>query len=420
MANIAVVGCNWGDEGKGRMVDYFAKDAEAVIRFQGGNNAGHTVINEYGEFKLHLLPSGIFNSKALNVLGSGMVINIEALVAELSELILPFKPRLAISERATVCFPFHRKQDQLEEKRLGDAAFGSTQQGIAPAYADRNAKMAIQIGELKNRDRLFEKLSQIAVYKNKISQALYGEDLIPSVEAVIEWVDSFLPVLERFILNYQALTKCLENKNLVFEAQLGSLRDVNMGIYPLTTSSPVLSSYCAYGSGVPKLKVDEVVGITKAFSTCVGRGPFVTEMSDQVADTLREEANEFGATTARPRRIGHFDAVATRYGIALQDCDKVAITKLDCLSGQGTLKICTHYLLNGEKIDYFPINLELDLCEPVYIEMDTWEEDISGIRNWESLPEAAKKYVKKVEALIECDIRYVSVGPERDALILLS
>ena len=420
-----VVGINWGDEGKGRMVDYLAQQADVVVRYQGGNNAGHTVVNERGTFKLHLIPSGIFNPAVTNILGPGTVIDIEALSKEILDLqgrgVSPIN--LKVSDRATICFPFHWHEDEWEEERLehgGQLPFGSTKRGIAPAYGDRAMKKAIQIGELLHPAWLKERLQKIVEWKNLIARGVYGKEHGISFEETWEWVTTYGNRMKHLICDTTVLLEdaARENKRIVFEAQLGSLRDVYFGIYPYTTSSSALSAFAPIGGGLFGRAPDRVIGVMKAFATCVGEGPFVTEIQESnVAHELREVAEEYGASTGRPRRIGHFDALASRYGAYVQGATEIALTKLDSLSGRKTLLICTHYEVDGEPIEEFPINAVLERCRPVYEEMEGWQEDISHIRNFHELPKAAQAYVLEIERLISRPIRYVSVGAARDCLI---
>lgn len=416
-----VVGANWGDEGKGRMVDYLAQDADCIVRYQGGNNAGHTVVNEYGTFKLHLLPSGVFNPNAVNILGPGMVIDLQGLVEELADLAQQgIVPQVRVSDRATICFPFHRMEDAWEEDRLGAKAYGSTRRGIAPAYGDRTVKKAIQVGELLYPERLRERIAEVSEWKLLKAAGMYGQKDPFKVEDMIAWAEKYGAQVRDLICDTSELLEdcAAAGKKILFEAQLGSLRDLNFGIYPFTTSSCVLAAYAPVGGGLFGHAPDEVISVVKAFSTCVGEGPFVTRMSEEEANSLRESANEYGAATGRPRTIGHFDALATRYGVQVQGSTQVALTKLDSLSGLKTLKICTHYRWQGKDIHRFPLNVILDEAEAVYVEMPGWSEDIGGVRRFEDLPQAAQDYVVEIERLIGCHVRFVSVGPAREALIL--
>jgi len=420
MPVLVVVGANWGDEGKGRMVDYLAQEADFVVRYQGGNNAGHTVVNEHGTFKLHLLPSGVFHPNVINILGPGMVIDLQGLTEELADLRKRgFQPQLRVSDRATVCFPFHRMEDAWEEERLGSKAYGSTRRGIAPAYGDRTLKKAIQIGELLFPARVKERLKGIVEWKQRKARGLYGEDKVVSFEEMWEWTQRYAEQLKDYITDTCVLLEeaAAANKKIVFEAQLGTLRDLNYGIYPYTTSSCTLAAYAPIGGGLFSHTPDRVIAVVKAFSTCVGEGPFVTEMGAEEAAVLRESANEFGAATGRPRRIGHFDALATRFGVWAQGAHEVALTKLDSLSGRETLKICVDYEWRGKRLGRFPLSSYLEEAQPVYIEVPGWSEDLRGIRAFHHLPAQAQRYIEEIERHIGCPIRYISVGPERDALI---
>lgn len=419
---IVLVGLQWGDEGKGRMVDYLAKDMDYVVRYQGGNNAGHTVVNNFGTFKLHLIPSGIFNPKVINILGPGMVIDIEALSEELSELeksgidISGIK----ISDRATITFPYHRLEDNLEEDRLGSGAYGSTRRGIAYAYGERYQKKSIQMGELFYFENLERRLSGIIDWKNQLFEKVYGSKEKIDFKSAIEWLKTYGDKVRHLVCNTTSILEdaASGNKRILFEAQLGSLRDIYFGIYPYTTSSCTLSSFAPAGGGLFNRKIDKVIGVMKSFSSCVGSGPFVTEMPDNEAGNLREIANEYGAATGRPRRIGHFDAVASRYGALIQGVDEIALTKMDSLSGLKKLFICTDYEVDGKLTKEFPLTPALEIAKPKYIEMNGWDEDISGCREFEKLPENARKYILKIEELIGYEIKYISVGPERESLII--
>lgn len=415
-----IVGANWGDEGKGRMVDYLAQDADFVVRYQGGNNAGHTVVNEFGTFKLHLLPSGVFNPKAVNVLGPGMVIDLQGLAEELDDLKRQgITPDIRVSDRATICFPFHRMEDGWEEDRLGAQAYGSTRRGIAPAYGDRTMKKAIQVGELLYPERFRARLTQVCEWKLQKASKFYGKENAFATADMLAWAEEWGGKVRHLICDTSEILEAAASsgKKILFEAQLGTLRDLNFGIYPYTTSSCALAAFAPIGGGLFSRQPDRVVAVVKAFSTCVGEGPFVTRMDDADAGELRELAQEYGASTGRPRTIGHFDALATRYGVWAQGAKEVALTKLDSLSGQARLKICTEYDYRGQRITRFPLNAVLDEATPVYKEVPGWPEDISKVRRFEDLPLAARDYVLEIERLIECRIRYVSVGPEREALI---
>lgn len=418
-----ITGVNWGDEGKGRCVDYFAKNADYVIRFQGGNNAGHTIENDFGNFKLHLIPSGIFYPGVINILGPGMVVNLEAAVQEMDNLrergIGIDETNYRISDRAVIAFPYHKLQDIYEEERLGEGKFGSTGQGIAPAYSDRYLKYGIQVGAVLYPEFLKEQITRCLDLKNRIFQNVYGK---PSVDPdeVFEWAMEFGTILKPCICDTVSLLSQArkKNSNVIFEGQLGVLRDINYGIYPYTTSSSTISSYGQAGAGFFTWEMPEVTGVMKAFSTCVGEGPFITEIHDELASQIREVSFEYGAATGRPRTIGWFDAVASRYGIEVSGATELALTKLDSLTGFGSLKLCTSYRTGPRKIDYFPIMPELLQAEPEYIEVPGWTEDITGVREYEKLPAAARRYVETIEKLVGMDIRYISVGPHRKAMIV--
>lgn len=417
-----LVGLNWGDEGKGRMVDYFAQDVDYVVRYQGGNNAGHTVVNEFGTFKLHLIPSGIFNPKVTNVLGTGMVIDIQAFCEEVDELEKSGIDcsNIKISERATITFPFHRLEDELEEERLGAGAYGSTKRGIAYAYGERYQKKSIQAGELFYPEDLRKHVEQLVEWKNLLITGVYKSSKTVSVEETMNWLNKYGEKIKKYICDVTELlgNAAAEGKKIMFEAQLGSLRDINYGIYPYTTSSSALASFAPIGGGLFTRKIDKVIGVMKSFSTCVGAGPFVTRMNDEDAHNLREIAFEYGAATGRARTIGHFDAVASRYGAQVQGADEIAITKLDSLSGLNKLKICTAYNIEGKSIKTFPLTPLLEKAIPEYIEVDGWSEDISKCRKFDELPVSAQNYIKKIEELIGYSIKYISVGPERESLII--
>ena len=422
MSNCAIVGINWGDEGKGRMVDLLTERFDYVIRYQGGGNAGHTVVNEYGKFALHLLPSGIFRKGVVNILGNGVALDLENLDQEMQTVIgqgVTITPEnLKISERASLVLPWHRLLDGLEEARLADKKFGSTKQGIAPFYSDKYQKKTILAGELFYPEKLDEHIRDLLTWKNLTLTGVYGAEPV-SYEDLKAWFDEYGAKFRPFICDTGKLLKkaAKEGKSILFEAQLGSLRDLDYGIHPYTTSSNAIAAYAPVGSGLPSAKIDQVVGVVKAYSTCVGEGPFVCEWFGEEAEKLREAGGEYGAKTGRPRRVGPIDIVATRYGVECQGATDIALTKMDVMSYMDRIPICAHYELNGEIIDDFPFPAALDSCKPVIEYMDGWQCDISGIRRWEDLPVNAQKYVEYIEEQIGCHIRYVSVGPERDAYI---
>ena len=422
MPNCAIVGINWGDEGKGRMVDLLTENYDVVVRYQGGGNAGHTVINEHGKFALHLLPSGIFRPGVVNILGNGVALDPENLWTEMEEVAskgVPLTPEnLKISDRASLLLPWHRQLDELEELRLKDKKFGSTKQGIAPFYSDKFQKKTILAGELLYPAHLKEHLKDLLDWKNLTLTKVYGAEPY-TLDAMMEWIDTYAEKVGPYICDTGKFLRQAQNegKSILFEAQLGALRDLDYGIPPYTTSSNAIAAYAPVGSGLPSVKIDEVVGVVKAYSTCVGEGPFTCEWFGPEAEALREAGGEYGAKTGRPRRVGPLDLVATRYGVQIQGATTLALTKMDVLSYMQTIPVCTQYELNGEKTDDFPFPALLNDAKPVVEYLPGWQCDISGIRTWEELPEAAKRYVEYVEEQVGCHIGYVSVGAERDAYI---
>lgn len=423
MGNCAIVGINWGDEGKGRMVDYLAERYDVVIRYQGGNNAGHTIVNEHGEFKLNLIPSGVFRAETINLLGPGVVVNLEHLCGEIDNLhsrgIMISPDNFKISDRATVVLPIHPNEDKLEEARLGKASFGSTQRGIAPVYADRAYKKALRMGDLLHEKSLEESLARLLDWKNAIYAAGYGVEPY-NFDEILAWIHQYAEILRPYICNAMPLLEQARNdgKRILFEAQLGALKDLDYGIYPFVSSSSPLAAYAPVGCGLPSLRVDHVVGTIKAYSTCVGAGPFVGELTDADGERLREAGKEYGAATGRPRRVGWFDVVASRYGVLLQGATELSLTKMDVLSGFDKLPVCVGYRYNGEVITDFPYTPALDACEPVYEYMPGWQEDLTGIRAYADLPANAQAYVERIEQAMGTPITFVSVGPEREQMII--
>jgi len=417
MPSIVVVGANWGDEGKGRIVDYLAGDASASIRFQGGNNAGHTVVNRFGSYKLHQLPSGIFNSDSIAVLGPGMVISPGPLAAELTAVTeAGLNIQLVVSDRATLCLPLHALEDSLEEERLGARAYGSTRQGIAPAYGDRVMKKGIMVGWLKQPKVLLERIRFLLEWKLPQMRALYSEFQFKQtaeqltaelLELSAPWQKSICNVTEPL----QSLQQ--QGKTLLFEAQLGAGRDLLYGEYPWTTSSHVTAAYAGIGSGLPALRPDRIIAVAKAFSSSVGTGTLPTAMDQQ--QSFREQTKEYGAVTGRPRDVGYFDAVATRNGAELQAATEIALTKLDCLSGMQDLKICVAYEGHHKDNAIWP---QTETLKPVYEHLDCWYEDITDCRTFMNLPKAAQNYVLRIEALMNIPIKMISVGPEREQMII--
>ena len=423
MGNCAIVGINWGDEGKGRMVDLLTQDYDVVVRYQGGGNAGHTVINEYGKFALHLLPSGIFRKDVANILGNGVALDPENLWKEIQQVqsqgVAISPENLKISDRASLLMPWHRDLDGLEEARLADKKFGSTKQGIAPFYADKFAKKTVLAGELLYPEYLKAHLADLLEWKNLTLTRVYGADPV-TMEDLEKWLNDYCEKIKPFICDTGAFLRDAQKagKKILFEAQLGALRDLDYGIHPYTTSSNPIAAYAPVGCGMPNVKIDQVVGVVKAYSSCVGEGPFTCELFGEEADKLREAGFEYGAKTGRPRRVGPIDIVATRYGVLCQGATSIALTKLDVLSYMDKIPVCAHYEINGRQTDEFPFPCLLDEAKPVTEYLEGWKCDISGVRRWEDLPKAARDYVEYVERRVGCHIGYVSVGPERDSIIL--
>jgi adenylosuccinate synthase len=419
----AVVGVNWGDEGKGRMVDLLSESHDIVGRYQGGNNAGHTVINAYGKFILNLLPCGIFRDGVINVLGQGMVIDLEHLHGELAHTRaagIPITPdRLMISDRAALCLPWHKQTDVLEEERLGSRQQGSTRRGIGPAYGDRYLRKSLRMGDLLEPAALQARLEELVEWKNLLLGRLYGapETTVAQVRA---WLDQFGAPLIPFIRDVGAFLEdaAAQHKSILLEAQLGTLRDIDYGIYPYTTSSSTLAAYAPIGAGIPGRRLDKVIGIVKAYSSSVGGGPFVCEMFGAEGNALREAGDEYGASTGRPRRVGGFDVVASRYGTRLQAPDELALTKLDILDQWPEIPVCTAYEIDGERVDEFPITARLERAKPVLGTCPGWNTSIRACRKVADLPLNARKYVDWIEETLGRPIRYVSVGPARDDYLL--
>ena len=419
----SIVGTNWGDEGKGRMVDLLSKSYDIVVRYQGGNNAGHTVVNEYGKTVLNLLPSGILRPETANVLGPGMVIDLEHLSKETQTLkdrgveITP--EHLVLSSRATICLPYHRLLDVLEEERLGSKKFGSTRRGISPVYADKYMKKTLRLGDLLYPATLREKVEDLVEWKNLTVEKGYGSAPIKA-DGLMDWLlaygKPFVPFVRDTSLYLQeAITA---GKSILFEAQLGALRDVDFGIYPYTSASSTLAAYATLGAGIPFAALDQVIGIMKAYSSCVGEGPFTCELFGEEGDKLREAGAEYGAATGRPRRVGGFDVVASRYGTKMQGCTAIALTKLDVLSYMEMIPVCVAYEIRGERCDSFPSGIDdLMVAKPIYEYLPGFHCDISHCRSIEELPREAIDYIRFIESAVDCPIRYLSVGAEREAYI---
>lgn len=418
----AIVGANWGDEGKGKITDLYAADADIVVRYQGGANAGHTIINDKGKFALHQLPSGVFYDHTVNIIGNGVALDVPKFIAELASLKASgVEPHILVSDRTQLVMPYHILFDQYEEERLGGRQFGSTKSGIAPFYSDKYAKVGIQVADLFDRERLQEKLSGILDVKNLLLRHLYGKDPLDPDEVLAildEYREQLAPyVADTFSYLYRAVA---EDKTILLEGQLGSLKDPDHGIYPFTTSSHTLAGFGSIGAGLPPHKITTVTAVVKCYSSAVGAGPFVSEIFDDEANAMRThggDAGEYGATTGRPRRMGWFDAVATRYGCQVQGATEVALTVLDSLGYLEEIRLCTGYRIDGTVTGAFPPNALLEKAEPVLETMPGWHCDIRGIRSFEELPAACRAYVDRIEELIGFPITIVTNGPHREDVI---
>ena len=418
-----IVGANWGDEGKGKITDMLAGDSDIVVRFQGGANAGHTIINDYGRFALHLLPSGVCTPGVVNILGPGVALDIEAFLTELQSLEesgVP-APKILVSERAQVMMPYHVQLDCLEEERLGKNSFGSTKSGIAPFYGDKYQKIGLQLCQLYDAKILREKLLHALDIKNALITNLYHKEPIDA-EALIAKMTELAERIRPYVVDTDAylMEAVRSGKNILLEGQLGTLRDPDHGIYPMVTSSSPLAGYAPVGAGVPVWSIKEIIAVTKAYSSCVGAGPFTTELFGDEAEELRRRGGdhgEYGAKTGRPRRVGWFDCVATRYGCEMQGATEAALTNLDVLSYLDEIPVCVAYELDGQRVDRFPVTPKLERCTPVYEKLPGWRTDIRGITSFEALPENARRYVEFLERQIACPIRMVSNGPRREEII---
>ncbi|MBQ5995231.1 MAG: adenylosuccinate synthase [Clostridia bacterium] len=419
----AIVGANWGDEGKGKITDMFAAEADIVIRFQGGANAGHTIINEHGRFALHLMPSGVCHENVKCVIGNGVALDINKFIKELEDVkAAGLNPQLCVSDRAQLLMPYHILLDVYEEERLGKNAFGSTKSGIAPFFSDKYAKIGIQVNELFDDETLKAKIKNICTLKNLTIEHVYHKPLLSEEEiynTCVEYREKIAPyVCDTHKLIQDAIK---DGKNILLEGQLGTLKDPDFGIYPMVTSSSTLAGYGAVGAGIPPHKIEEIVVVTKAYSSAVGAGEFVSEILDEdEAQELRihgGDKGEFGATTGRPRRVGWFDCVATRYGVECQGATKVVMTALDCLSYLDEIKVCTAYEIDGKITKDFPTTLLLKKAKPVLTTLKGWKCDIRGIRDYNALPEEARNYVEFIEKELGFKINMVSNGPEREAII---
>lgn len=419
----AVVGANWGDEGKGKITDMMAEKADIIVRFQGGANAGHTIVNNYGKFALHTLPSGVFYSHTTSIIGNGVALNIPILINEIKSITdrgVPI-PKILVSDRAQIVMPYHILLDQYEEERLGKNSFGSTKSGIAPFYSDKFAKIGFQVSELFDEDVLQDKVCRVLETKNILFTHLYHkEEMQP--EALLETLHEYRDMIAPYVCDVSAfLDKALkEGKTVLLEGQLGTLKDPDHGIYPMVTSSSTLAAYGAIGAGVPPYAIKEIVTVCKAYSSAVGAGAFVSEIFGEEADELRRrggDGGEYGATTGRPRRMGWFDCVASKYGCRLQGTTDVCFTVLDVLGYLDEIPVCTGYEIDGEVTTQFPVTAKLAKAKPVFTTMPGWKTDIRGIRNYDELPENCRKYVEFIEEQIGYPITLVSNGPARDDVI---
>ena len=418
----AVVGANWGDEGKGKLTDVFAAESDIVVRFQGGNNAGHTIINEYGKFALHMLPSGVFYGHTVNIIGNGVALNIDALVKELNAIVekgVPM-PKILVSDRAQIVMSYHILFDKLEEERLGKAQFGSTKSGIAPFYSDKYAKIGFQISELFDEQWLSDKLDRVLAQKNTLLVHLYNHKPLLKEDILAELIH-YRSVIAPYVTDtFKYFQEAFDDNNrILLEGQLGALRDPDFGIYPYSTSSSTLALYGPIGAGLPR-HIDETWAVTKAYSSCVGAGPFVSEIFDDTAHQLRirgGDAGEYGATTGRPRRMGWFDAVATRYGCQVQGATHLVLTNLDVLGYLDKIPVCVAYETDGKRREHFPNITRLEHSVPILEYVDGWNCDISHIRNYDELPENCKKYVDRLEELVGVKIALVSNGPKREQIM---
>ncbi|MEA4823292.1 MAG: adenylosuccinate synthase [Clostridiaceae bacterium] len=420
----AIVGINWGDEGKGRMVDLLSSSYDIIIRYQGGNNAGHTVVNERGKFILNLMPSGILRETVTNICGPGMVIDLAHLCGEIGKLsdagVRVTPDNLKISDRAVICMPYHRKLDELEEDRLADRKFGSTRRGIGPVYGDKYMKKVLRCGDLLDPDTLEDKVANLLEWKNLTIAGGYHAEPV-KVADEMAWLREYGSVLAPYVCD---TTKYLSDaiasgKNMMFEAQLGALRDIDFGILPYTSSSPTIAAYAPIGAGIPFAKLDRVIGIMKAYSTCVGEGPFTAEMFGEEAELLRKAGGEYGAATGRPRRVGGFDVIASRYGCKMQGADTLALTKLDVLSYMKEIPVCVAYEVNGKRVEDFPWGNALANANPIYTTLPGFATDISKIRKAADLPYNARAYIDYLQRAVGTPISIVSVGAQREEYIEL-
>ena len=419
----AIVGANWGDEGKGKITDMLAQDSDIIVRFQGGSNAGHTIINNYGRFALHLLPSGVFYGHTTSIIGNGVALNIPYLIKEIRSLVeqgVP-EPKVLVSNRAQILMPYHILFDEYEEERLGGKSFGSTKSGIAPFYSDKYAKIGFQVSELFDEAALKEKVVRVCQMKNVMLEHLYHKPAIDPEElykTLLEYRDMIAPyVCDVSAYLHEALK---EGKRVLLEGQLGSLKDPDHGIYPMVTSSSTLAAYGAIGAGIPPYEIKDIITVVKAYSSAVGAGAFVSEIFGDEAEELRKrggDKGEYGATTGRPRRVGWFDAVASRYGCRIQGATEAALTVLDVLGYLDEIPVCTGYEIDGKVVKDFPVTVELEKAKPVLTKLPGWKCDIRGIKKYEDLPQACRDYIEFIEKEIQTPVTMVSNGPGRDEII---
>lgn len=419
----AIVGANWGDEGKGKITDMFASKADVVIRFQGGANAGHTIINDYGKFALHLLPSGVCHPEITNIIGNGVALDIPKLVKEINDVTskgVP-QPKLLVSDRAQIMMPYHVLLDTYEEERLADKQFGSTKSGIAPFYSDKYAKIGFQVCDLFYPDELKEKLASVCEVKNLLLKYVYHKPLL-DVDELFNTLMEYKDMIEPYVADTGAFVRqaIKDGKEILLEGQLGSLKDPDFGIYPMVTSSSTLAGYGAVGAGIPAHEIKDIITVTKAYSSAVGAGEFVSEIFGEEADKMRNhggDAGEYGATTGRPRRMGWFDCVATRYGVEVQGATQVCLTALDCLSYLDEIKVCTGYEIDGKIVKDFPNTHMLKKAKPIFETLPGFKCDIRGIKEFDKLPKEAQDYVLFIEKEIGKPITMVSNGPKREEII---
>lgn len=419
----AVVGANWGDEGKGKITDMLGETSDIIVRFQGGSNAGHTIVNDYGKFALHILPSGVFYNHTTSVIGNGVAFSIPALFKEVNDIVakgVPM-PKILVSDRAQIVMPYHILFDECEEERLGKKSFGSTKSGIAPFYADKYSKIGFQVNELFDDDVLKEKIDHVCALKNPILEYLYHKPAI-NPEELLNTLHEYRDMVAPYVCDTAAFLQnaIKEGKNILLEGQLGTLKDPDFGIYPMVTSSSTLASYGAIGAGIPAYEIKDIITVVKAYSSAVGAGEFVSEIFGDEADELRRrggDGGEFGATTGRPRRMGWFDAVASRYGCKMQGATQVALTVIDVLGYLDTLPICVGYDINGVVTKDFPNTTQLAKAKPVYEYLPGWKCEIRGIKKYEDLPENCRKYIEFIEKELEVKISMVSNGPGRHDII---